>query len=90
MQWNVTTPGISPVEDGECWETYYWWLARAAVRLLFEERLRSDDITVQAHGNVLAANAFLYALALEELDRNDLDVNDASLPVIVTARALKP
>jgi hypothetical protein len=57
--------------------------------LLLEDRFRSDDITLQAHGNVLAANAFLYGLALEELQRAELDVNDASFPVIVTACAVK-
>jgi glycosyltransferase involved in cell wall biosynthesis len=84
----LTTPGISPVEHGECWETH-WWLTHPAVRLLLEERFRSNDIAVATHGNVLAATAFLYGLALEELKRAELDVNDASFPVIVTARAIK-
>ena len=84
----LTTPGISPVEQGECWETH-WWLTCAAVRLLLEERFRSDDMTVATYGNVLVATAFLYGLALEELKRGELDVNDASFPVIVAARAIK-
>jgi len=46
-------------------------------------------VKVTAHGNVLAATAFLQGLALEELRPADLDFNDPSYPVIVTGRAVK-
>jgi hypothetical protein len=59
------------------------------MRSLLEEGFRSNHIAIETHGNVFAASAFLYGLALEELDRTDLDVDDSSFPVIVAARAIK-
>jgi glycosyltransferase involved in cell wall biosynthesis len=85
----TTTPGISPVDRGEWGKTWYWSLTAPAVRSLLAERFRLNDIAVEAHGNVFAATAFLYGLALEELKQADLDVNDESFPVIVAARAVK-
>jgi SAM-dependent methyltransferase len=85
----TTTPGISPVDRGEWGKTWYWSLTAPAVRALLSERFRLNDIAVEAHGNVFAATAFLYGLALEELKQADLDVNDESFPVIVAARAVK-
>jgi len=48
-----------------------------------------EVLAVEAHGNVFAATAFLYGIAVEELDRADLDVDDAAYPVTVAARAVK-
>ena len=80
-------PGITRVD--RAWGDLSWSLTAAAARRLLEERFRSDAVAVEAHGNVFAATAFLYGLALEELDRSDLDVDDANFPVIVAARAIK-
>ena len=85
----LTTPGISPVDRGEWGKTWYWSLTGPAVCSLLAERFRTNDIAVEAYGNVFAATAFLHGLALEELERADLDVNDASFPVIIAARAVK-
>ena len=85
----LTTPGISPVDRGEWGKNWFWSLTGAAVRSLLEEQFQPDHVAVEAHGNVFAATAFLYGLALEELERSDLDVSDAAFPVIVAARAMK-
>jgi SAM-dependent methyltransferase len=85
----LTTPGISPLDSGEWGSTWYWSLTALATRRLLEERFTSEAVAVEAHGNVFAATAFLYGLALEELDRTDLDVDDAIFPVIVAGRAIK-
>ena len=47
-------------------------------------------MTVQAHGNVLAAIAFLHGLAREELRQEELDTKDPDYEVLITARAVKP
>jgi hypothetical protein len=60
-----------------------------AARRLLEERFSPDALAVEAHGNVFAATAFLYGIAVEELDRADLDVDDAVYPLTVAARAVK-
>jgi peptidoglycan/xylan/chitin deacetylase (PgdA/CDA1 family) len=56
---------------------------------LLEETLTDCDLQVESHGNVLAASAFLYGLALEELNREELDHHDADYDVILTVRAVK-
>jgi glycosyltransferase involved in cell wall biosynthesis/SAM-dependent methyltransferase len=85
----ITSPGISPVDRGEWEATWYWSLTAAALRGLLQERFHSRDVTVEAHGNVFAATCFLYGIAVEELDKADLDVDDASFPVIVAGSATK-
>jgi glycosyltransferase involved in cell wall biosynthesis len=85
----LTTPGISQIDSGEWGATWYWSLTASAARRLLEERFRPEAVVVKAHGNVFAATAFLYGLAVEELDRTDLDFADASYPVIVAARVIK-
>jgi SAM-dependent methyltransferase len=83
----VTTPGVSKNEQHQ-W-SWYWGFTAPAVRRLFEERFGGDTVTVEAHGNVLAATAFLYGIATEELDMFDLDVEDTNYPVIVAGRVVK-
>jgi SAM-dependent methyltransferase len=85
----LTTPGISQIDPDEWTDSWYWSLTAVAARRLLGERFPPDAVAVEAHGNVLAATAFLYGLAFEELDSGELDVNDASYPVIVAARAVK-
>ena len=83
----VTTPGISKSEQHQ-WP-WYWGFTAPAVRRLFEDRFGSDHVTVEARGNVFAATAFLYGIAIEELDMSDLHVEDTNYPVIVAARVVK-
>jgi SAM-dependent methyltransferase len=85
----LTTPGISQVDSGEWGETWYWSLTATAVRRLLAEQFDASEITVEAHGNVFAATAFLYGAALEEVGHENLDTDDSSYPVIIAARARK-
>ena len=85
----LTTPGISQLDPGEWGPTWYWSLTALAARRLLEERFSPNGLAVEAHGNVFAATAFLYGIAVEEIDRADLDVDDAAYPVTVAARAVK-
>jgi SAM-dependent methyltransferase len=85
----LTAPGISPVDSGEWGAIWYWSITAVGARRLLEEQFQSTAIKVETHGNVLAATAFLYGLALEELDLADLNVFDPCFPVTVAARAVK-
>ena len=85
----LTMPGITQVDSGAWGNNLAWSVTAAAARHLLELRFQSNAVAVEAHGNVFAATAFLYGLAIEELDRADLDVDDANYPVIVAARAIK-
>jgi hypothetical protein len=46
-------------------------------------------LTVEAHGNVLAAVGMLHGLAVEDLNITDLDVDDPDYEVIISVRAVK-
>jgi SAM-dependent methyltransferase len=85
----LTTPGITQLDPGQWGATWYWSLTARAARRLLEERFSPDSVAVEVHGNVFAATAFLYGIAVEEIDRADLDVDDAIYPVTVAARAVK-
>jgi SAM-dependent methyltransferase len=91
----TTVPGIGPM--GDCpgypekpdrW-SWYWIFTVAALRRLMEDQFGRNAVAAEAHGNILTATAFLYGLALEELDSADLEVDDPRFPVTIAARAIK-
>jgi len=56
---------------------------------LYAEVFATSGLTVEANSNVLAATAFLYALAAEELHREELDYNDSDYQALITVLAVK-
>ena len=82
----VTVPGLTPTEDAWPW---YWTFTAAALRRLLEDRFGQNAVSVELHGNVFVATAFLFGLAKEELEISSLDVHDPKYPVIVAGRAIK-
>ncbi|HXG64665.1 MAG TPA: glycosyltransferase, partial [Blastocatellia bacterium] len=88
----VTIPGVSHQisrRDMERWGDY-WRFTSLSARRLFEESFPSENVTVETKGNVLAAAAFLYGLAAEELSQEELDYNDPDYEVSIAVRAVKP
>lgn len=85
----VTVPGISQVDAGAWRDTWFWSVTDAAARRMFAEGFPGGDVQVGAHGNVLAACAFLHGLASSELTRRELDHADPAFPMLVTVRAVK-
>lgn len=87
----ATFPGISQIIrwDTDRWDDY-WRFTTASARRLFEEFFPSENLTVEAHGNVLVAIAFLHGLAAEELAPHELAYNDPSYQVLITVRGVKP
>lgn len=85
-----TVPGISQISrfDMDRWGDY-WRLTTLSARELFETAFASGSVDVRCHGNVLAAVAFLHGVALEELERADLDVRDDDYQLIVAVAATK-
>ena len=82
----LTTPGVSKMHDAWPW---YWTFTAAALRRLLEDQFGNDDVSVETHGNVLVATAFLHGIATEELDSSDLNAHDPSYPIVVAARVVK-
>jgi hypothetical protein len=68
----------------------FWRLTAAGWRRVLTRAWPGCAIEVRAHGNCLAAVAGLYGLALEELTRGELEVEDERFPVMTTIKCVKP
>jgi glycosyltransferase involved in cell wall biosynthesis len=82
--------GITQISrrDMERWG-HYWSFTSLSARLLFEEAFPAADVRVETFGNVLAATAFLYGLAAEELRETELDYRDPDYEFLITIIAVK-
>jgi SAM-dependent methyltransferase len=88
----LTTHGTSAIcrrEGVDDWGEY-WRFTSQGLRRLLGELVPEAALEVEAYGNVLAAAAFLYGLAADELRTRELEHLDRDYEVIVAARALKP
>lgn len=83
----ATAPYICPIERGGWEKTWFWSLTPAALSRLLGQEFGEDEVTVDSYGNVLAATAFLYGLAEQDLTPDELDARDPHLPVTVVGRA---
>lgn len=86
----ATVPGITPIRHDDPSGIWYWPFTTASARRMFEEMFPPTNVTVNAHGNVLAAVSFLRGLASEELSADELDYMDPRYEVLITVRAVKP
>jgi SAM-dependent methyltransferase len=87
----VSVPGIAqiiPDEMSYCGD--YWRFTSLCLLRLFQEQFPADCITVESHGNVLGAVAFLHGLAVEEFTAEELDQDDPIFEVSVLLKAVKP
>jgi SAM-dependent methyltransferase len=85
-----TFPAISQIcrFDMDRWGDY-WRFTSASIHRLLAAAFRPEHLIVTAHGNVLAAIAFLHGLAAEELTVAELDYQDPDYELLLTARAVK-
>jgi glycosyltransferase involved in cell wall biosynthesis len=86
----ATMPGISQIVryDMDRWGDY-WRFTSLSARRLFECAFPGGDVNVEAHGNVLAATAFLQGLSTRDLRPDELDYHDPDYEVLITVRAVK-
>ncbi len=86
----ATVPCISQISqyDMERWGDF-WRFTTLSARRLFEEGFAGGTVEIQAHGNALAATAFLQGLATQELTAEELDHCDPVYQLIVTIRAVR-
>jgi SAM-dependent methyltransferase len=87
----ATVPGISQVSrwDMERWGDY-WRFTTLSARRLFASVFPPEQVSVEPHGNVLAAIAFLHGLAAKDLRPAELDHQDPDYQVLITVRAVRP
>ncbi len=86
----TTVPGISQISrfDMDRWGDY-WRFTTLSARRLCEELFPPANISIEAHGSVLTAVAFLHGLAAEDLRPEELHHHDADYELVITARAVK-
>ena len=87
----MTTHGISPIccrEDEDNWGEY-WHFTTQSVKRLFADTFPNATVEVSSYGNVFSTAAYLYGLAAEELEHQELDHYDRRFELLVCARAVK-
>ena len=87
----LTVPGISRLDTDptSSWNDR-WRYTSAGLRTLFEKAgAAKSDTTIEAFGNVFTSAAFLYGLAAEELDSNELEFRDPAFELLVATRFTK-
>src|SRR5262249_41721915 len=86
----ATFPGISPIVryDMDRWGDY-WRLTSLSARRLFDEVFGGANVSIETHGNVLSAVAFLHGLAAHELRGKELDYRDPDYEVLIAVHAVK-
>jgi SAM-dependent methyltransferase len=86
----VTVPGISQMSpyDRDRWGEYWRFTAQSLGRLLGTP-FGSENVAVEAYGNVLASTAFLQGLCVDDLRRDELEHRDQRYQMLVAGRAVK-
>jgi SAM-dependent methyltransferase len=86
----ATVPGISQISrfDMDRWGDY-WRFTTLSARRLCEEHFSPAKVSIEAHGSVLTAVAFLHGLAAEDLRSEELHHHDADYELVITARGVK-
>lgn len=82
----VTVSSISPVLD---LNYSMWRFTVTSCRYVFSKFFKGNRLEVKSYGNVLAGQCFWVGMAVEELDKEELDVNDPNYPCIIAVRATK-
>ena len=85
----ATVPSVSRIAPRYGPTTEFWRFTAASCARLFGDVFGERNVEVRTHGNVLAATAFLYGAALEEIPHEKLDVDDPFFPIIVSVRATR-
>jgi SAM-dependent methyltransferase len=85
----ATFPGISQLSGDEWSRTWSWGFDSRLARRLFASRFGERNVTVETHGNSLAAAAFLHGLATVELAPAELDAEETDCELLVAVRAVK-
>lgn len=86
----LTVPGISHIDQGEWGDIWLWSFTNTSIKKILSEVFPTEKLTINTHGNVLVATAFLYGMGLPEIKKEKMDYHDPHYQVIITAAAIKP
>jgi GT2 family glycosyltransferase/SAM-dependent methyltransferase len=85
----ATLPCVSRIDYESGVDGDFWRFTAASAKRLFEAEFGSGEVQVESFGNVLACTAFLQGLAVEDLDRTELERHDPYFPLLLGVRARK-
>ena len=85
----LTVPGVTQVSQDEWAQTWFWSFTELSLHRLLSEAFKDGEISVQTHGNVVAATGFLHGLSASELTKHELNQADPRYQFLVTARVQK-
>ena len=86
----ATVPGITPIIHADM-ERFgqFWSFTRQSMARLLAAGFPGAEVSVETAGNVLSATAFLYGMAVEDLQTTELDEHDPDVELIIGVRARK-
>lgn len=67
----------------------YWRFTEASLKYIFLKQFKKAKLQVDSYGNVLIAQAFLVGMALEDVNKRDLEFVDKRYPVVISLIAQK-
>jgi SAM-dependent methyltransferase len=85
----ATFPGITQLSEDEWNRTWSWAFDSRIARRLFASHFGEQNVAVEAHGNSLAAAAFLHGLATTDLTPEQLDAEESACELLLTVRAVR-
>lgn len=85
----ITCPGITRIETKGPAAEWYWSFTPLSLGMVLENAFGRKDIAVASCGNVFAASCFLWGMAEEEIESDELDYQDPRFPVVLTACVTK-
>jgi SAM-dependent methyltransferase len=86
----LTVPGITPLDQGEWRDIWYWsFTDKALQRLGADTFVGGSSFSIASFGNVRVATAYLYGMGLPEIDQASLDYYDPQFQVINAVKAVK-
>jgi SAM-dependent methyltransferase len=85
----ATAPCVSRVSTEARHPSDYWRFTEASCRELVAREFEDTHALVRSYGNVLSCAAFLSGLAVEDLPRGRLELQDARFPLLVAVRAVR-
>ncbi|MBX5438181.1 MAG: glycosyltransferase, partial [Thermoflavifilum sp.] len=84
----ITVPGISAIDHDEWRDNWQGSYTAVSLKRLLCTCFAPEHLNLHTYGNVLAATAFLYGLADDELSTAEKNDHDPHYPVIIAACAI--
>lgn len=86
----ASLPGISQIarQEMDRWGDY-WRFTTLSAQRIFEDAFDPGNVSVESHGNVLTAVAFLHGLAADDLSPEEMEYSDPDYQLLIAVRAKK-